>query len=295
MSEHIRFGPSGISEPFYQQGFKHSYQMPAWLRSMGLSAYEYSFGRGINIGEEKARLLGEQVASHDVAMSVHAPYYINLCSPGEEQRAKSRNYIIRSVRTARQMGATRVVFHPGSVAGMDRAEALRLTMGEVERLLAELSDAPDMLLCPETMGKLNQQGTVDEILQICSIDRQRLLPAVDFGHINALTQGSLKTAEDFRRIVDAIEGTLGTQAARRFHIHFSHIEYGKSGEVRHLTFEDTVYGPFFEPLAQVLSERNLAPVVICESKDRMAEDALRMKSIYEEACDNRSSQRVEEE
>ena len=271
-----------MSDIFYRQGFKHSYQMPAWLKSVGLGAYEYSFGRGINIGEEKARLLGEQVATYDIAMSVHAPYYINLSSPSEEQRAKSRKYIVDSVRVAQWMNAKRVVFHPGAVTGAERSEALKLTMGEAERLLDELSNAPDVLLCPETMGKLNQQGTVEEILQICSIDRQRLLPAVDFGHINALTQGTLKTADDFRRIVDAIEGTLGSQAAQRFHIHFSHIEYGKSGEVRHLTFEDTVYGPFFEPLAQVLSERNLAPVVICESKNMMAEDALRMKQIYEE-------------
>lgn len=282
MSERIRFGPSGISDMFYQQGLKHSAQMPERLNAIGLSAYEYSFGRGVNLREEKARQLGEEAAKYDVVMSVHAPYYINLCSLQVESREKSRGYIAQSVQAARWMGATRVVFHPGAVTGQDRAEALRLTLGEVERSLREMEDGPDLWLCPETMGKLNQQGTLDEVLQICSIDPKRLLPAVDFGHINALTQGTLRTADDFRRIVDAIGDALGENAARRFHIHFSHIEYGKSGEVRHLTFEDEVYGPFFEPLAQVLAERDLAPVVICESKNQMAEDALRMKAIYDE-------------
>ena len=289
MSERIRFGPSGIDDSFREDGLKHSFQLPERLRALGLSAYEYSFGRGVNLGEEKARLLGSEAARHDIALSVHAPYYINFCNPAEDAREKSRNYIIQSLQVAGWMGARRIVVHTGSVSGRDRAEALRRTMGEMERLLRETENEQGILLCPETMGKGNQQGTVEEIIQICSIDPQRLLPTVDFGHINALTQGSLRTADDFRRIIDAIGGGLGEDAARRFHIHFSHIEYGRSGEVRHLTFEDQQYGPFFEPLAMVLAEYDLAPVVICESRDCMAKDALQMKALYEQMHENKPS------
>jgi deoxyribonuclease-4 len=180
------------------------------------------------------------------------------------------------------MGASRVVFHTGAVTGRDREEALRLTMDEIETVLRDTSDDRGILLCPETMGKQNQQGTLDEILRICSIDSSRLLPTVDFGHVNALTQGALRSYDDYRRIIDAIGEALGERAARSFHIHFSHIEFGKSGEVRHLTFDDTKFGPFFEPLAEVLAERALSPVVICESRDVMAADALRMQTIFEE-------------
>lgn len=289
MSDRIRFGPSGIDDSFREDGLKHSFQLPERLRGLGLSAYEYSFGRGVNLGEEKARLLGEEAARHDIALSVHAPYYINFCNPAEEAREKSRNYITQSMQAAGWMGATRIVVHTGSVSGRDRAQALRSTMGEMERLLRETESEQHILLCPETMGKGNQQGTVEEIVQICSIDPKRLLPTVDFGHINALTQGALRTTDDYRRIIDAIGDGLGEQSARRFHIHFSHIEYGKSGEVRHLTFEDQQYGPFFEPLAVILAEYDLAPVVICESRDSMAFDALRMKAIYEEILENKPS------
>ena len=278
----IRFGPAGNSESFYNEGHKHSKEMPKWLRDMGLSAYEYSFGRGVNIGDVKAAELGTEAAQYSIAMSVHAPYYINLCNSSEEQRAKSRQYIISSARTADLMGAVRVIFHPGSVTGKDRSEALKLTMTEVGLVLAELDGAGSKItLCPETMGKQNQQGTLDEVLEICAIDSSRLIPAIDFGHINALGQGSLNRREDFERIIDAIEAKLGMDVASRIHVHFSHIEYSKAGEVKHLTFEDEKYGPHFGPLAQVLAERKMTPTIICESRDVMAEDALKMKLIYE--------------
>jgi deoxyribonuclease IV len=141
-----------------------------------------------------------------------------------------------------------------------------------------------VLLCPETMGKQNQQGTLEEIITMCRIEPGRLVPAVDFGHINALEHGSLKSKSDFERIIDHIENGLGPENARRIHIHFSHIEFGKAGEVKHLTFEDDIFGPEFKPLAEILYERAMHPVIICQSKDVMAEDALKMKLIYEKQC-----------
>lgn len=41
------------------------------------------------------------------------------------------------------------------------------------------------------MGKKNNLGSVDEIIEICKID-EFLLPTIDFGHINAFTGGGLK-------------------------------------------------------------------------------------------------------
>lgn len=285
-NDRIRFGPAGNSDSFYAQGHKHSVEMPEWLHDLGLSAYEYSFGRGVNLREAKAAEIGDEGRKYDIALSVHAPYYINFANENEEPRIKSRKYLYDSARVAEAMGAARIVFHTGACMGRDRADALRQTMGEVEAVLLELDEMgiQGITLCPETMGKVNQQGTLDEILEICSIDRSKLVPAIDFGHINALEQGSLKSREDFERIIDSIESRLGAETAKRIHIHFSHIEYGKSGEVKHLTFEDEVFGPDFACLAPVLSARNMHPIVICESRDVMAEDALAMKQLYEKSC-----------
>ncbi len=277
----IRFGPAGNSKSFYEQGHKRSDEMPQWLNGLGLDAYEYSFGRGVRLTESLAGSLGDEAYKFDVALSVHAPYYINLANPSEEARIKSRKYLFDSAQAASMMGATRIVFHTGSSAGQDRAEAMKIAMIELDLVLAGLQEQGlgNMILCPETMGRPTQLGTLDEIIAMCQLG-SNVYPAIDFGHINALEQGSLKTPNDFRRIVDAIGAQLGPEKCDGFHAHFSHIQYGNKGEIKHLTFEEHEYGPEFAPLAQVLHEGDLHPVIICESRDVMAEDAKQMKAIY---------------
>lgn len=287
-SDRARFGPAGNSDSFYAQGRKHTVEAPKWLSELGLNAFEYSFGRGVNLSEEKAKQIGEEMRKYGIALSAHAPYYINFASESAEMREKSRQYLLDSAEAASFMRADRVVFHPGACAGQDRAVALDRAMREVEAVLRELTrkDIDYVTICPETMGRPSQQGTLEEVLEICAINPSMLLPAIDFGHINALGQGALKTKRDYERVIDSIEDKLGIRAARRIHVHFSHIEYGKSGEVKHLTLEDEVFGPDFEPLAEIFAERAMRPIVICESKNVMAEDALKLKAMYEKALLN---------
>jgi len=109
-----------------------------------------------------------------------------------------------------------------------------------------------------------------------------LLPTIDFGHINARTMGGLKTEEDFESIIALIKNELGEERGNKFHVHFSKIEYTKGGEKRHLTFEDTEYGPDFTLLAKAMKKLKVTPTIICESAGTMAEDALTMKKIMEE-------------
>ena len=93
--------------------------------------------------------------------------------------------------------------------------------------------------------------------------------------------GALNTIEDFRNVLDKIENGLGSYRLKNLHIHFSRIEFTKGGEKRHWRMCDTQYGPDFLPLAILMHEKNMTPVVICESAGTMAEDALLMKNIYE--------------
>ena len=278
----IRFGPSGNSKRFYDEGHVSSTDAPKWLREQGLSAYEYSFGRGINISDEKANAIGEMGKTFDVAISVHAPYYINLANPSDEMAEKSYGYIIRSCERARDFGGKRIVFHPASVGKMTRKEAVELTQRRMEILASIIKEngMDDCIFCPETMGKINQIGDVEEVAEFCKV-ADFFIPTVDFGHINARTYGSLKTDEDYEQIVTHLINHLGFERASKMHVHFSKIEYGKGGEVRHLTFADTVYGPEFAPLARIIKKYNLSPVIICESDGTQADDALEMKRIYD--------------
>ncbi|MDD3243305.1 MAG: TIM barrel protein [Eubacteriales bacterium] len=276
----IRFGPSGNSASFYEQGNKKSVQAPGWIAARGLNAYEYSFGKGITITEPTARAIGEAAKAHDVEISVHAPYYINLANPDAEKRSGGIEYLRRSAQALRWFGGTRIVFHPGSCAKLPRAQAMEFVLAMLKEAAASFfAEYPDVFLCPETMGKLNQVGTPAEVAQMCAV-HDNYLPTVDFGHVNAREQGVLKTKADYAAVLDTLENEIGSDRVKRMHIHFSRIEYTAAGEKRHLTFADKQYGPFFEPLAELIVQRNMEPVIICESDGTMAEDALEMQRIY---------------
>lgn len=276
-----KFGPAGNSESFAKMGYKHSLQVPEYIEKMGLDAFEYQCGRGVNIGQDKASELGKLAKEKSIALSLHAPYYISMSSLEEEKRIKSVDYILQSARAVNAMGGERIVVHTGSCGKISRAEALDLAIDTMKMAIAAL-DAEGLLnirICPETMGKVNQLGTLEEVLALCTLD-ERLIPCIDFGHLNARDRGILKTFEDFEAIFNEIENKLGLSRLREFHSHFSKIEYSAGGEVRHLTFEDQVFGPNFEPVAELICKKQCSPTIICESAGTQAEDAKTMKDYY---------------
>lgn len=278
----IRFGPSGNGNLFYDQGYKTSLEAPLWLQNRGLTAYEYAFTRGVRISDFVAQTLGENCKKHNVEISVHAPYYINLANPDPEMVNKSFEYILQSLKYLKIMGGKRCVFHPGTCGKLPREQAFELLKQNTKKLVELIKDNnfSDMIVCPETMGKSAQLGTVEEIAEICTY-ADFLIPTLDFGHINSLTQGSLKTEKDFEDIIVYLIDKLGFDKVKNIHIHFSKIMYGEKGEIKHLTFEDSEYGPEFEPLAKVIKKYKLEPFIICESHGTQAEDANEMKDIFE--------------
>ena len=277
----IKFGPSGNCLSFYAAGNKSTEQAAAFVKNLGLSAYEYSFGRGITLGKEKAARLGEIFTDAGVEISVHAPYYINFANPDDEMAQKSYAYVLNSAEMLRLLRGSRVVFHPATQGKMSREEAVALTEKRLTTLASLIKEAGygDLFFCPETMGKLAQIGTIEEIVRFCKID-EIYLPCVDFGHVNAREQGSLKTEEDYLSRLNYMINELGYERMKHFHVHFSKIMYGPKGEIKHLTFADEKYGPEFAPLAAALKKLGLEPVVISESDGMQAEEAKIMQDIY---------------
>lgn len=277
----VKFGPSGNSEAFYDEGYKSSEQMPLWLKNMGLDLYEYSCAKGVKISPSKAKLIGEEAEKHGIGLSIHAPYYINLSTDDEEKRAKSINYIMETLRVADIMGADKIVVHSGACAKMPRETAMGYAEITLKRAVeqAKAEGLYHIHICPETMGKINQLGTLEEVMRLCLID-ENFIPTMDFGHLHTRGLGCLNTMEDFAAVLDTMENMLGRERASHFHSHFSRIEYTTGGEKMHRTYDETDYGPDFDPLAELIYKRNLSPTIICESKGTMARDALIMKNIY---------------
>lgn len=276
----IKFGPAGNAQSFADAGFKATVDAPRWLHEIGLNAYEYQCGRGVNIGEETARKIAAQAALHNIAMSLHAPYYINLSNRDEERVQKNIGYVLASCQAATWLGADRIVVHTGGVGKQSRTKAFENTKENVRDILNAVEQAGyTTTICLETMGKQSVIGSAEEIFELVALD-DRLLPCIDFGHLNARTCGKCSTEEEFAQVLDLMENTIGTERARVFHSHFSHIEYGPKGEVRHLTFADEQYGPDFAPLAKLIAQRGWTPRFICESAGTQAEDAKQMMDMY---------------
>lgn len=279
-----RFGPAGNSLSFADAGFKSTVDAPRFLAGMGLTAFEYQCGRGVNIGEETAAKIGEEARKHGIALSVHTPYFINLSSAEAERMEKNIGYVLASCRAARAMGATRLTVHCGGQGKLSREKAAQNTLANLAEILRAM-DAEgftEQTVCLETMGKQSVIGSAEEVFRFVASD-DRLLPCIDFGHLNARTQGKYRTEEAFSALFDEMENKIGRERASRFHSHFSKIEYTDKGEKRHLTFADTEYGPEFDPIAALTAQRNWAPTFICESAGTQAEDACTMKQLYEGA------------
>lgn len=283
----VRLGPGGNCDMFYAQGYKNTYQIPDFLSVIGLGAYEIQCGRGVRMSSEAAKKLKDGAGKYNIALSVHAPYYISMSSLEEEKRLNSINYILQSANLARQTGASRIVIHSGSCSKMSRETALELAVDTMKLAIHAMDENgyQDILLCPETMGKVNQLGTLDEVIELCLVD-ERIIPTIDFGHLNAREQGCLFTKEDFENVIKKIQNRLGSYRAKNFHVHFSKIEFSSGGEKKHLTFADKEYGPEFEPLAEVIVSHSLSPTIICESAGTMSEDALYMKRILNNLSPN---------
>ena len=276
-----KFGPAGNAASF---PYKSSVDAPKWLREIGLDCYEYQCGKGVNVGETTARNIGLAAMEQGISLSLHAPYFINLANPDPESLKKTIGYITSACLAADWMGANRVIIHSGALMKRTRREAQEIALRSIKEVVKACDEAgfAHITLCPETMGKINQLGDLDEVLELCTTD-ERLIPCVDFGHLYARSLGADEGAEVCCRMLDRIQEVLGTERASRFHSHFSHIEFTPNGgEKCHRTFgDDGGFGPDWTPLAAEVARRGWSPTFICESAGTQAEDALTMKRVYQ--------------
>lgn len=277
----IKFGVAGNSVSFIAEGYSETFDAAVWCKSRGIDAFEYSFGNGIRITSATAKKIGDEFKRNNVDMSVHAPYYINFANPEEELAEKSYQYVLNSLKKLIDFSGERLVVHVAAQGKETRENAVALTKNRLNILAEKIEEAgySDLKICLETMGKQGQIGTVDEIIDFCTL-APFYYPCIDFGHINAREQGILKSPEDYKIIIDKMLSVLPEEKVKNMHVHFSKIQYGLKGEIRHLTFQDGLYGPKFEDLAPVIREYNLEPFIICESSGTQAEDAVFMKNIY---------------
>jgi deoxyribonuclease IV len=289
MPEHTRFGPAGVPPMFRLLGAT-TRDVPRLLHEEGLDAFEYEavqWGQKPQIKLENAMQLGEEARKNDVKLSMHGSYYINLAGKKEVVEASKRR-LIAGASAADWMGAYVLVFHTGFYGRFEKDFAFKTCLEAVKNVCAEMKSLGlKVKLGPETMGRKQQVGTIDEILTICQeVDGAQLV--IDWGHLHARGLGSFKKIEDFRAIAEKVEEQLGTDALRSMHCHFSAIEFTSQGEKQHHTLDEKRYGPDFRMLAEVIADFQMHPTMICESPI-LDIDARKMQATLKEVLESKAS------
>jgi deoxyribonuclease-4 len=280
MADRPRFGPAGVPPLFRILGARLS-DVPGLLREEGLDAFEYQavrWGQKPQMKQEDAESLGAQARKNDVLLSLHGSYYVNLCGKKEIVEASKRR-LVACATAAQWMEAYVVVFHLGFYGHAEKSEAFRNCTQALRDIVETMNSLgiEKVKLGPETMGRIFQLGSLDEILTICEEVEQTQV-VIDWGHLHARHRGMFKKIDDFRAVIGEVEKRLGTQAVKDMHCHFTKIEFTEKGERRHHILDETKYGPDFQLLAEVIAEYNLRPVIICETPI-LDVDAMKMRDI----------------
>jgi len=248
------------------------------LRELKLDALELAWVQSVRVGDETCATIKATAISAKLALSVHAPYYINLNAQTKEMWAAGRDRLLAAARAGYKAGATDIIFHPGSYMINTPADAFKTATARLAEVVAQLrTEDVQVTLRPETMGKSAMLGTLEEAIE-WSREIEGVLPCIDFAHLHARAgDGSFNSYQEFSAALKLVKDGLGKRGLQTLHIHLSGIEYGPKGEKKHLPLKDADLK--YKELFRALIDAKASGRIMCESP-LMEEDALVMQKAY---------------
>jgi deoxyribonuclease-4 len=287
MAEQTRFGTAGVPLNFKLLKAK-MHEIPSLLHEIGLDAFEYQavrWGTQPQITQQDAEKLGAEAKKHDIRLSMHGSYFINLAGKDDVVSA-SKERIIAGAVAADWMGAYVLVFHPGFYGKLEKSFAFKNCLSALKDVSQTIKDMGlNVKLGPETMGRKFQVGNIDEIMTLWQ-EIENIQLVVDWGHLHSRDLGAFKKVDDVRAVAEKIESTLGSKVLQSMHCHFSKIEFSSQGERKHHPLDDFRYGPEFELLAKVIVDFKMHPTIICETPV-LDIDALKMKEVLQQVSEGK--------
>lgn len=271
----LRFGTVGSPSTTPRPGTPAAVE---YSRLLGLDHLEIAWVQSVRVSDETCAAIKAAAREHEITVSIHAPYYINLNSQTPELMRKSDERLLAAARKGYLAGARNIVFHPGSYHDQPPEQVYDRVAQKLRELRAILDEeGVDVILRPETMGKPAVFGSLDEVLQL-SCDIPGVLPCIDFAHLHART-GQLNSYEEFVAILDKVEQTLGERGLHNFHAHLSGIAYGPRGERYHLPLNEADLR--YRDLLQALIDRGVQGTVGVEAPEPFhVADALTLQATY---------------
>jgi deoxyribonuclease IV len=248
------------------------------IRSLGLDALELGWVQSVRVTPATCAAIRQTALDQNVAVSVHASYFINL-NANDDEWPRSRQRLMDAAYYGNLAGATDIIFHPGSYFERPPAEVLAVAIPRLQGCLAELRAAGNpVCLRPETMGKSAMLGSLEDTLAMSAAVADLgggIVPCLDFAHLHARAgDGTVNSYAEWLAIIDAYAQTLGADALHHLHIHLSGIAYSPKGERNHLPIAESDID--LSGLFRALKERGCGGRILCESPI-MEEDALAMQ------------------
>lgn len=268
----LLFGTAGIPNSSKKDTFSGIMR----IRELNLDAMELEFVHGVKISHINAQKINTFSNKYSVKLSAHAPYYINLNSLDKEKIEASIHRIIKTIEISHICGARNVVIHPGYYHNLDKLESYNNIKKALTKILPYLEQS-NVILRIETMGKLSQFGSLEEVLNLCQDLGPKVMPCIDFAHLHARTIGKINTYQEFYKVIEDIKHKLGPQSIKDLHIHISGIKYSEKGELHHLNLKESDFN--YIDLIKALKDLEVSGMIICESPN-LEEDSLILKNLY---------------
>ena len=286
------FGVAGFPINFFSSKYRKKREdIFLWLKDLNLDALEIQCTYGVRMQEEQAILYRKLAAEHGIYLTIHAPYYISLSSLNNEVVERSKLEVKKAFELAKKLGVTRIIFHPGGGYGIDRRIGIEKIINALNSIESEL-DTENIKIYPEIGGKVNQLGSLDEVIEICKRVKYAR-PCIDFGHLHAREIGSMDSVEKIVNVLKRIELELGRDILEETHFHMYPIDYTGKGEKVHKAFGDKKndeqltlfesedeYLPRATDYIEAIKHMELTPVTICEAHNTQEIGAMLMKDIY---------------
>jgi deoxyribonuclease IV len=211
----IRFGPAGLGPVKTAIDTLEGYQ------KSGLRACEIAFTYSTYIKPEQTQAIKEKAEELDIELTIHGSYFINLNSDEKEKVVASKKRILDACEIGELLGVKLLVFHPGYY-GKNKSGAYKNIMDNIKDIMRIMKkNKLKIQLAPETMGKINVFGSVEEISQL--VKDTGCNCCIDYAHILARDK-----EVDYKKVEKLFP-------QKDWHIHFSGIVYGEKGEKHHKT------------------------------------------------------------
>lgn len=269
----LLFGPAGVPLSAKERSTESGIQRVAEL---GLGCMELEFVRGVKMSERSALAIGQLARERGVALSAHAPYFINFNAQELEKIRASQERLLHTARIASLCGARSVVFHAAYYLTDPANEVYDMVKKQLQEVTNRLrTEGNRIWIRPETTGKVSQFGTLDELIKL-SKEIEGITPCIDFAHWHART-GKFNSYPEFTATLEQIENKLGRATLDNMHIHAAGIAYGEKGEIKHLNMKESDFN--YVDLVKALKDYKVKGLVISESPN-LEEDALLLQETY---------------